>query len=101
MMRDITVTYCESYITLLRETLPRTLELMYRYRGRMFALDIFKTGFQADTMSREAGRRYREMVLQVGGSQPEMETLTSYLGHKPSPEPYFDFIGGRYNVSSS
>jgi metallopeptidase MepB len=59
----------------------------------MFALDIFQTGFQADTMSKEAGRKYREMVLQVGGSQPEMETLINYLGHKPDARSYFDFIG--------
>lgn len=58
----------------------------------MFALDIFQTGFQADTMSKEAGRRYQEMVLRVGGSQPEMETLTNYLGHQPDPRPYFEFI---------
>ena len=36
-------------------------------RGRVFALDIFDTGFKQDITSREAGRRYRDMALRVGG----------------------------------
>jgi metallopeptidase MepB len=59
----------------------------------MFALDIFKAGFEADTMSKVAGRRYRDMVLRPGGSQPEMEVLTRYLGREPSTRPYFEFLG--------
>lgn len=61
--------------------------------GRLFALDIFKAGFEKDTLSMENGRRYRNMVLRVGGSQPEMKTLTDYLGHPPSTRPYFDYLG--------
>lgn len=33
------------------------------------------------------------MVLRVGGSQPEMKTLTDYLGHQPSTRPYFVYLG--------
>lgn len=44
-------------------------------------------------MSKEGGRRYRKMVLQFGGSQPEMKTLTDYLGREPSTRPYFEFLG--------
>ncbi|CAN8104142.1 unnamed protein product [Discula destructiva] len=61
--------------------------------GRVFALDIFKTGFEQDTMSKDGGRRYRNMVLRLGGSQPEMKTLTDYLGRQPSTRPYFDYLG--------
>ncbi len=39
-------------------------------------------------MSREDGRRYRDMVLRVGRRQAEMKTLTDYLGHAPSIRPY-------------
>lgn len=63
------------------------------FSGKVFALDIFKTGFERDTMSKEGGRRYRDMVLQVGGSQPEMKTLTDYLGRPPSTSPYFEYLG--------
>ncbi len=31
-------------------------------------------------MSKQGGRRYRDMVLSVGGSQPEMKTLVDPLG---------------------
>jgi metallopeptidase MepB len=63
------------------------------HSGRLFALDIFKTGFEKDTLSMDNGRKYRKMVLRVGGSQPEMKTLTDYLGHPPSTRPYFEYLG--------
>lgn len=63
-------------------------------RGRVFALDIFDTGFKANTTSREAGRRYRDMVFRVGGRQAEMKTLTDYLGHAPSTGPYLAWLQG-------
>lgn len=44
-------------------------------------------------MNKEAGRRYRNMVLRVGGSQPEIKTLTDYLGREPSTGPYFRYLG--------
>ncbi|OAQ82559.1 metallopeptidase [Purpureocillium lilacinum] len=62
--------------------------------GSAFALDMFDTGFKKDTTSPEAGRRYRDMVLRVGGRQPEMKTLTDYLGHAPSPGPYIAWLQG-------
>ncbi len=40
------------------------------YRGRVFALDMFETGFKEDSMSKEAGRRYRDLILRIGGSKP-------------------------------
>jgi len=44
-------------------------------------------------MSKAAGRRYREMILRPGGSQPEMDTLARYLGRQPSTQPYFEYFG--------
>jgi len=67
--------------------------MLTRGRGRVYALAMFRTGFEADTMSKEAGKRFRDMVLRVGGSQPEMKTLTDYLGCEPSIEPYFEWLG--------
>ncbi|KAI1323212.1 hypothetical protein F5Y16DRAFT_384503 [Xylariaceae sp. FL0255] len=62
--------------------------------GRVFALDIFETGFKADTMNQEAGRRYRDMIYRIGGRQAEMKTLTDYLGHSPSIGPYLIWLQG-------
>lgn len=67
--------------------------VMKQYSGRVFALDIFKAGFEQDTMSKEGGRRFRKIVLQLGGFQPEMKTLTDYLGRQPSTRPYFEYLG--------
>ena len=64
----------------------------YNFSGRVFALNIFETGFKNHTMSKEGGRRYRDMVLRPGGSQPEMKTLTDYLGRQPSTKPYFEYL---------
>ncbi|KUI69335.1 Saccharolysin [Cytospora mali] len=60
--------------------------------GRMWAADIFDT-FAANTMDKEAGRRYRQMILRPGGSQPEWKTLTDYLGRLPSPDAFYRHIG--------
>lgn len=64
-------------------------------RGTVFAFDIFETGFRQDTMSKEAGRRYRDMILRVGGSQPEMKTLRDYLGREPTTRPYLEWLGAK------
>ncbi|CRL27656.1 Peptidase M3A/M3B, thimet/oligopeptidase F [Penicillium camemberti] len=61
--------------------------------GTVLAFDIFETGFRQDTMSKEAGRRYRDMILRVGGSQSEMKTLRDYLGREPTTRPYLEWLG--------
>ncbi|ROW03580.1 hypothetical protein VPNG_07189 [Cytospora leucostoma] len=61
--------------------------------GRMWAVDIFDTFFAADTTNKEAGRRYREMILKPGGSQPEWKTLTDYLGRLPKPDAFYRLFG--------
>lgn len=47
------------------------------------------------TMSKEAGWRYRDMILRVGGSQSEMKTLRDYLGCEPTTRPYLEWLGAR------
>ncbi|KAK4500398.1 hypothetical protein PRZ48_008587 [Zasmidium cellare] len=61
--------------------------------GRLFAINIFEAGFAGDVLNKENGRRYRDMVLCKGGTQPEMKTLTEYLGHEPSSKPYLAWLG--------
>lgn len=71
-------------------------------RGRLYAINIFEAGFtEGDLMNPENGRRYRDMVLRKGGSQPEMKTLTDYLGHKPSVEPYLAWLGVHKDASAT
>lgn len=44
-------------------------------------------------MSAEAGRRYRYGVLEKGGSQPEMTTLTEFLGREARMGPFYEGLG--------
>ena len=54
-------------------------------------------------MSKEAGRKYREMVLEKGGSQPAMRTLVEFLGRQPSSAAFYQWLGisGRQIVHKS
>ncbi|KAK0732007.1 hypothetical protein B0H67DRAFT_474268 [Lasiosphaeris hirsuta] len=66
--------------------------------GRVYALDMWKQGGFAACdgleQAKEPGRRFRDGVLAVGGRQPEMLTLTRYLGGRaPSTEAYFQWLG--------
>jgi len=45
---------------------------------------MFETKFGQDPMSKVEGRRYRELVIGKGGSQPEMSYLESFLGRAPN-----------------
>ena len=61
--------------------------------SKVFAQDMFHEAFKRDPMSVEQGRRYRRMVLEKGGSQPEMKTLTDFLGRGPSPKAFYEELG--------
>lgn len=44
-------------------------------------------------MDRKAGLRYRYGVLEKGGSQDEMKTVTDFLGREVSMEAFYKAIG--------
>ncbi|OQD60387.1 hypothetical protein PENPOL_c024G08170 [Penicillium polonicum] len=82
--------------TVFRNVINRYDAGYYSYLlGMVLAFDIFETGFRQDTMSKEAGRRYRDMILRVGGSQSEIKTLRDYLGREPTTRPYLEWLGAR------
>lgn len=56
----------------------------------MFATDIWVSAFRDDPMNREAGRKYREVILQPGGGRPEGELLRRFLGRQPDEAAYHD-----------
>lgn len=41
----------------------------------VFSADMYKAVFAKDPLSPESGRRYRESILQPGGSRDEMDSL--------------------------
>ncbi|KAK0646940.1 hypothetical protein B0T16DRAFT_493823 [Cercophora newfieldiana] len=63
---------------------------------KVYALNMWERGgfSAARTLSelKEAGKRLRDEVCAVSGSQPEMMTLTRYLGGPPSADPYLRWL---------
>lgn len=61
--------------------------------SEVFAADMFHTHFAANPMNTEQGRRYRQTVLEKGGSQDEMLSLTQFLGREPNAEAFYKELG--------
>ncbi|OBT89533.1 hypothetical protein VE02_01108 [Pseudogymnoascus sp. 03VT05] len=67
---------------------------MYGYIwSKVLAMDMFNSVFKKDPLDGEAGRRYRHMVLEKGGSQDEMETVVRFLGRRPTSEAFYRSLG--------
>ncbi|KFX96316.1 hypothetical protein V490_03394 [Pseudogymnoascus sp. VKM F-3557] len=67
---------------------------MYSYLwSKVIAMDMFDAVFKKDPLDDKAGRRYRHMVLEKGGSQDEMETLVQFLGRRPTSEAFYKSLG--------
>ncbi|KAG5950052.1 hypothetical protein E4U53_005523 [Claviceps sorghi] len=61
----------------------------------VFSLDMFHSFFKEDPWNGTVGRRYRELVLQRGASQEELQTLREFLGRDPSSEAFYQELGLR------
>ncbi|KAL4968646.1 M3 family metallopeptidase [Aspergillus stella-maris] len=61
--------------------------------SQVYSTDIFFTAFKSSPMDPAAGRKYRYQVLEKGGSQDEMQTLTEYLGRPPSDDAFYKELG--------
>ncbi|GAA6003592.1 hypothetical protein JCM10207_003497, partial [Rhodosporidiobolus poonsookiae] len=62
--------------------------------SQVFSADMFATVFEKDPMSRAAGQRYRECILQPGGSREEMDSLVAFLGRKPTNDAFLKSLLG-------
>ena len=56
---------------------------------RILAADIWHTHFLSNPMNRNAGLKYRDLILSKGGNQDEMKSLIELLGRKPNLEAFF------------
>jgi metallopeptidase MepB len=54
---------------------------------------MFATAFKADPMDSRAGLRYRTAVLEKGGSQDELKTVTDFLGRPPKTDAFYKALG--------
>jgi metallopeptidase MepB len=55
-----------------------------RYSASIYSRDMYQTRFWKDPMSKEEGRRYRELVIGKGGKGPAIALLKSFLGRVPN-----------------
>ncbi|PPJ51978.1 hypothetical protein CBER1_10693 [Cercospora berteroae] len=63
--------------------------------SRVYAIDVYYTAFKANPINPEAGRRWREEVLKVGGATDDFQgVLDKFLGHKaPDLNPTLEAYG--------
>jgi metallopeptidase MepB len=59
----------------------------------VFADDMFESAFAVDPMDPGAGMRYRKAVLEKGGSQDELKTVTDFLGRPPTNDALYKELG--------
>ncbi|ATY67372.1 metallopeptidase MepB [Cordyceps militaris] len=64
----------------------------YMY-SEVFSADMYYAAFKADPLDSEQGLRYRHIVLERGGSRPEMDLLKEFLGREPNSDAFFKDIG--------
>ncbi len=64
----------------------------YMY-SEVFSADMYYTSFKADPLNSEQGRRYRHIILERGGSRPEMDLLKEFLGREPNSDAFFKDLG--------
>ncbi|OAA66028.1 metallopeptidase MepB [Cordyceps fumosorosea ARSEF 2679] len=64
----------------------------YMY-SEVFSADMYYTAFKADPLNSEQGHRYRRIVLERGGSRPEMDLLKEFLGREPNSDAFFQDLG--------
>ncbi|EKD18132.1 uncharacterized protein L3040_007689 [Drepanopeziza brunnea f. sp. 'multigermtubi'] len=60
----------------------------------VYSSDLYQTKFASNPMDGEEGRKYRKVILNRGGSRPEMELLEEYLGRKPNGAAFAKAIEG-------
>jgi len=54
---------------------------------------MFYHAFRKDPMNTAAGEKYKNSILEKGGSQDEMEMLIAYLGRHPNAEAFEQELG--------
>ncbi len=61
--------------------------------SRVFAQDIFSVFEKNGVMDSTTGERYRKEILEVAGSQQEMDMLRHFLGREPNSDAFMHSIG--------
>ena len=59
---------------------------------RILAANMWRSNFHSDPTSQETGLKYRNMILEPGGSQDEYKALVEFLGREPTVEIYLKYL---------
>jgi hypothetical protein len=78
-----------------------TIGLLTRRRSKVYATDLWVSHFKSDPMDKATGLRYRQLVLQPGGSQPELKSLCNFLGREPNDKAYYGEVTSTPGTKSS
>ncbi|KAK7418303.1 hypothetical protein QQX98_004089, partial [Neonectria punicea] len=60
--------------------------------SKVYATDLWVSCFKSNPMDPEVGLRYRRLVLEPGGGQPEAVSLRNFLGRDPNDEAYYSEV---------
>jgi Zn-dependent oligopeptidase len=61
--------------------------------SRVFAQDLFSVFEKNGVMDSKTGLRYRKEILEVAGTEPEMDMLRHFLGREPNTNAFMKSIG--------
>ena len=61
--------------------------------SQVYSSDIFHSVFGENGGDEVIGKRYREMVLEPGGSKDEMGMITAFLGRTPDVSSFWKEFG--------
>ena len=61
--------------------------------SRVFAQDLFSVFLKNGVMDPKTGLRYRKYILEVAGSEEEMDMLRHFLGREPNADAFMKSIG--------
>ncbi|KJY01093.1 hypothetical protein TI39_contig303g00043 [Zymoseptoria brevis] len=60
---------------------------------QVYAEDVFHTAFASNLFDSEVGWRYRQQILQPGGSKNLINMLVGFLGHEPNTNGFYKYLG--------
>ncbi|GBE84946.1 Saccharolysin [Sparassis crispa] len=66
----------------------------------VFASDMYATVFKKGPLDPALGQRYREKILQPGGSREELVSLEEFLGRPPNSEAFIKELFGHTSAAS-
>lgn len=58
----------------------------------MYTADVFYSEFQEHILDTERVQRYRQSVLESGGSTDGIQNLVNFLGREPSAEAFYNSL---------